>query len=457
MTIGDVFSRAWELWRRDVGWLILAGLVVGVIVGVIVAVAAAIAVGMAAVSIGGIAIGTSGNVKSITGLSAGSLIGAVFVFLIGYLIASVLAMVFYGGLYEMVIGAAREDRGVNFGDLFSGFHKFGSFVVYWLVIVGISIVCGLVALIPVIGIIVDVVFLVWLMTTWLYVLPLIADRGLSFTDAARASNQMVKSVGWWKTFAIIIVLGVAFAVIGAIISLIGRASSVLSTVLMIIFEVLAGPFAICYVSTMYLKTGGETAGVAAAAPPAGGFGMPLPPPPGSGTAYLPPPPLLPGQSYQPGAPPSVTAPPVAPPPPAPPPIAASPAAEPSPAAPPPSEGAAMAPEAAAPAPAEGPEVWKAAADPLATTESVPSPVAEAAPVPPPPAGVAPAVETAPAPSPVAEPAPPVETAPAAEPSPAADTALTESAAADTAVTEAPPAPGPAAPEPPAPPTAPEQG
>ena len=28
MTIGDVLARAWDLWRRDVGWLILAGLVV---------------------------------------------------------------------------------------------------------------------------------------------------------------------------------------------------------------------------------------------------------------------------------------------------------------------------------------------------------------------------------------------------------------------------------------------
>ena len=31
MTIGDVFARAWDLWRRSVGWLILAGLLVGII------------------------------------------------------------------------------------------------------------------------------------------------------------------------------------------------------------------------------------------------------------------------------------------------------------------------------------------------------------------------------------------------------------------------------------------
>ena len=215
MTIGDVFAKAWELWRRDVGWLILAGLVVGLIVGVIAVVVVAIVVGMSAVSIAGLSVDASGDVNSISGLSAGSFIGALVVGIIGYLIVSVLAMVFYGGLFEMVIGAARENRGVVFGDLFSGFRKFGSFIVYWLVMVGIGIVCGLVFLIPVLGWIAVPVFLCWLGTTWLYVLPLIADRGMTFGEAARASSQMVKGVGWWKTFGTIIVLGVAVALGGA--------------------------------------------------------------------------------------------------------------------------------------------------------------------------------------------------------------------------------------------------
>ena len=42
MSIGDVFATAWELWRRDIGWLILAGLVVGLIMMVIFAVLLAI-------------------------------------------------------------------------------------------------------------------------------------------------------------------------------------------------------------------------------------------------------------------------------------------------------------------------------------------------------------------------------------------------------------------------------
>src|SRR5665811_276669 len=139
MSIGDVFAKAWELWRRDIGWLILAGLVVGLIVGVVGAVVFGIVFGMLAVSVGGIALGSSGDSTSLTGLGIGTLIIAIIVLVVGYLIVSVLAMVFSGGMFEMVIGAARENRGVNFGDLFSGFRKFGSFIVFWLVIAGISI------------------------------------------------------------------------------------------------------------------------------------------------------------------------------------------------------------------------------------------------------------------------------------------------------------------------------
>ena len=45
MTVGEVFAKAWELWKKDVGWLILAGLVVGLIVGVVAVVVFAIVAG----------------------------------------------------------------------------------------------------------------------------------------------------------------------------------------------------------------------------------------------------------------------------------------------------------------------------------------------------------------------------------------------------------------------------
>ena len=296
MTVGEVFAKAWELWKKDIGWLILAGLVVGLIVGVVAVVVFAIVAGMAAVSIGGIAIGTNGHSTGLTGLSIGTLIGAFVVGFIGYLIISVLSMAFYGGVFEMVIGAAREGRGANFADVFSGFRKFGKFLIFWLVVAGIGLVCGIVALIPIIGIIADLVFLVWLSVTWIYVLPLIADRGMTFGEAAKTSSAMVKGTGWWKTLGLVAVLMVAIFVIGLVISLIGRVSSALNGILTLALEIVAGPFVICYVSTMYLESGGETAVVAVPGMP----GAPLPPPPAAAPYASP---AVGGTVYQPAVPP----------------------------------------------------------------------------------------------------------------------------------------------------------
>jgi hypothetical protein len=356
MSIGDVFAKAWELWRRDIGWLILAGLVVGLIVGVIALIVFAIVAGMLAVSVGGIALGSNNSSTSLTGLGVGTLIVAFILGVVGYLIVSSLAMVFYGGMFQMVLGAAREHRGVDFADLFGGFRKFGSFIVFWLVIAGISIACVVVAIIPVIGWIAVPVFAAWLGTTWLYVLPLIADRGLTFGEATRASSQMVKGVGWWKTFGTIIVLGAAFFVVSLVISFIGRASSAFSSILMLAFEIAAGPFAICYVSTMYLEAGGEGALVPAAA-----YGAPAPPAYAAAQYVTPP---AGGQTYEPPAPPP---------------------------APPVGQGAVTAATGvlAAPPPAPDANAWKAAADPLAVARPLTPP-----PTPPPaaPAAVEPASE-----------------------------------------------------------------
>jgi hypothetical protein len=356
MSIGDVFAKAWELWRRDIGWLILAGLVVGLIVGVVAVVVFSIVAGMMALSIGGIAIGSNSSSTGLTGVGIGTLIVAVILGIVGYLIVSVLAMVFYGGMFEMVIGASRENRGVEFGDLFGGFRKFGSFIVFWLVMAGIGIVSVLVMLIPILGWIAVPVFWAWLGTTWLYVLPLIADRGLTFGEAARTSSQMVKSAGWWTTFGTIVVLGVAFFVISLVISLFGRASSTLSSLLTLVFEIAAGPFAICYVSTMYLASSGE-----AVIAPAGGYAAPVPP------AYGSAPYAAPGSApaYQPVAPPPV------------PPAAAIAGVT-----------AVTAAPAMAPLPSADDDAWKAAADPLAAQPPAP-PAQPPSPPAPPPAPTAP--------------------------------------------------------------------
>ena len=101
----------------------------------------------------------------------------------------VLAFTFYGGMFEMVIGAYRQQRGVEFADLFSGFRKFGSYALYALVMAAIQFGLGLLNILPFIGWIISLVLMLWITIIWLYVLPLIADHGLSFMEAAGRSQQ----------------------------------------------------------------------------------------------------------------------------------------------------------------------------------------------------------------------------------------------------------------------------
>ena len=378
MGIGDVFARAWDLWRRDVGWLILAGLVVGVIMAVVFAIAGGIFVALLAGA--GTAIGADSldnSAGGLTGLGAGLGILGGLVYLVAMLLIQVLGMTFYGGMFEMVIGAYREQRNVNFADLFSGFRKFGSYVVFALVMFGISIGLSVLNFLPLIGSIIAFVVSIWIYVIWLYVLPLIADQGLGFMDAAGKSNQMVKSAGWWWTLGMVILLGLAAAVAVALILVIAvgfyRASEaggiILGLLLFLVFAVLFPPYAICYVSVLYVASGGDIAVV----PAGGGMGT-LPPAPPAPPAYG-------GQSY--GTPPAYSM--------------------------PPSYGT-------PPGQPAGADAWKAAADPLASAPPPPPPLTPA-PDAGSAAGVADAATAVTDVAPAGEPAPPEPPAPPAPPAP----------------------------------------
>ncbi len=332
MGIGDVFAKAFELWRRDVGWLVLAGLVVGLIMVLILG--AALAVFGAIFAGAGITIGANmaaDDSGALGALGVGMILLAIVVYIIVVFLVQVVAMVFYGGMFEMVIGAARGNRGVEFGDLFSGFRKFGAYVVYALVLFGISIGTSLLNVIPLIGWLAGLVISVWIGVIWLYVLPLIADQGVGFGDAAKRSLEMVKGVGWWRTFGMVVVLGLVVAAAAVVILLIaigvGQGSDwagiLLGLVLFLVFAVLVPPYTICYVSVMYLGSGGAVEPVPAPGMP----GAPLPPPPGAPIYGTPPP--VPMSAPVTGAATGVVTP-----------VAPSP-------------------------PPPGPDAWKAAADPLA--------------------------------------------------------------------------------------------
>lgn len=290
MTIGDVFARAWDLWRRDVGWLILAGLVVGIIMAVIFAIAFGI---FGAIFAGaGLTIGAdlaNDTTSGLTGLGVGMLVVGIIVYAVLMFVVQVVGMTFYGGMFEMVIGAYRGSRGVQFGDLFSGFRKFGAYALFALVMFGISFGLNLLGVIPLVGPIISLVVSIWIAIIWIYVLPLIADQGTGFGEAASRSNQMVKGAGWWWTFGMVILLGIAAAIFVAVIVAVSAgiyqgsetAGILIGLLLFLVFAVLFPPYAICYISVLYIASGGD---LAPAAAPTGVL-QGVPPAPPAPTVY----------------------------------------------------------------------------------------------------------------------------------------------------------------------------
>lgn len=299
MSIGELFSKAYELWKRDVLWLILAAFVVGIIMFAIILVA-----GLIVVAIGGAAFGLSSGSDTVSGLSAGVIVIGVIIYIVAMFLVAAIGLAFYGGVFEMVIGAAKDNRPVVFNDLFSGFRKFSSYLIYALVLAGIGI-GFLILSVTIIGIPVAIVLAIWISVLWLYVLPLIADKGMTFGEAAGASRAMVKSVGWWKTFGLIILLEVAIWVVLLIVQLITSpfgndpesAGYVIRNIVYAIVQAVVVPYAICYISVMYLSSGGATQPVLAGAPPAvGGYAVPPAPP------APPQPPVTPATPVTPAAP-----------------------------------------------------------------------------------------------------------------------------------------------------------
>jgi hypothetical protein len=351
--IGELFGKAWELYKRDVWWLILAGF----IIALVFAAAAVVVVVVLLAVVHGIGIDTSTDVTTMSSTTAGSLFGAAFaVYLLGVTLASIVALVFSGGLYEMVVSAEREGRSAEIGQLFGGFRRFGSYALLWLCQVGAIIGVELVVILSfrvlgALGLLVGLIgfcVIVWIVVSWIYGVVLVTDRDMGAVAALKESLLMVKNVGWWRTFGALLVMGIALGAIAFVIGLVtGRAPGLYAT-LMVIYYIASFPFSICYVAAMYLGSSPAPA----AAGFTGAFGVPAPPAPPASAGYA-----MAG-GYQPSAPPVQPA---------------------------------------------GDDAWKAAADPLAALPPVQSLHA-------PPAG--PAVAGAAAFEPPAPPAPPAPQPPA---------------------------------------------
>jgi hypothetical protein len=156
-------------------------------------------------------------------LIAGLLAGVLSVVTLGVLAGPLLA-----GLYGMVIGRVRDGRRPEVSDVFLGLERFWAYASAALVLV---VLIGLASLTIVGGFA--------LATIWLFVFPLMVDRGLSMGEAMKASRQMVMRAGFWEHLALVVVLFVVVAVANGALA------------------ILAGPFVVVAVGAAYFLADGR--------------------------------------------------------------------------------------------------------------------------------------------------------------------------------------------------------
>jgi hypothetical protein len=124
-------------------------------------------------------------------------LGGLLVQLLTIFTLGILAGPLLGGYFLVVIGLLRDKRKPSFNDIFSGLQQFGSLFPYFLVLLLIFI--GFMLLI-----LPGLLFASW----WIYVLPLMVDRKISYSEAMRLSMNRVNETGFIMHLVFLLLISV---------------------------------------------------------------------------------------------------------------------------------------------------------------------------------------------------------------------------------------------------------
>ncbi len=125
------------------------------------------------------------------------ILGGLLVQLLTVFSLGILAGPLIGGYTLLVILSLRENRKPVFNDIFSGLQQFANLFPYFLVL--LLIFFGFMLLI-----LPGLLFATW----WLYVLPLMVDKKMSFTDAMRVSRNKVNEKGFLMHLVFLLLVSV---------------------------------------------------------------------------------------------------------------------------------------------------------------------------------------------------------------------------------------------------------
>jgi hypothetical protein len=123
------------------------------------------------------------------------ILGGFIVQLLTFFSLGILAGPFLGSYALLIILYLRDNKKPAFNDIFSGLQQFAKLFPYFLVL--LLIILGFMLLI-----LPGLLFLTW----WIYVLPLMVDRKMSFTDAMRLSMNTVNEKGFLVHFVFVLLI-----------------------------------------------------------------------------------------------------------------------------------------------------------------------------------------------------------------------------------------------------------
>ena len=125
------------------------------------------------------------------------ILGGLVVQLLTILTMGILAGPFLGGYFLLIIYYLRENRKPVFNDIFSGLQQFANLLPYFFVL--LTILIGFMLLI-----LPGFVLATW----WIYVLPLMVDRKISFSEAMKISTKKVNETGFLMHLAFLLLITV---------------------------------------------------------------------------------------------------------------------------------------------------------------------------------------------------------------------------------------------------------
>jgi hypothetical protein len=226
MDIAKCFRDAWGLFKLDLGPLVVTSLVASVIVAVAGAIIGLIAGGsVAAVRFGGVGAGLG----VATAILASFVLAVISVAVYAWMLAVVI---------RMIMRRVREHRAADYGDM-TAFDDLGHFIAAYLVLGLIVMVCYFALFIP--GLIVT--------TLWIFALPLIIDHKLSLGRAMSESQRMAAAPGYFTIFITWVVGAIAVGIVVGILNLI--------PVVGLVIGLMAVPFGVAYVVSMYFQSTDE--------------------------------------------------------------------------------------------------------------------------------------------------------------------------------------------------------